>query len=518
MGREVELKLEGPPSAVDQVASLPWLNEVTSGPAKREKLVTVYFDTVKSKLRKHGLALRVRHSGANRVQTIKALQKGARGAFGRDEWEESITGDNPDLKLAKGTALEPLATKKLQRKLKPVFETVVERAAFPIRSNEADLELAVDRGHIKAHERHEPVSEIEIELKSGDRAAIATLAERLAQSAPIAYAAQSKPERGYALSTGQAAKAVCRGAIDLDPKVSTAAAFQTIALSCLNHASANVRAVRAGDTEGVHQMRVGLRRLRAAISIFKELLSGPETEAVKTELKWLTEQLGPARDLDVLIEQRVIKEPRVPPIGGEIDLLETDLQARRDAGLQKAKAAVDSDRYRALGLRTALWVTNGEWSKGAEPLTVAHWERRAEEFASEILDKRSKKISKGVDDIKVLDARQRHKLRIAIKKLRYGCEFFAGLFDNRKQTNERKRLARILKALQGSLGALNDIEVHKRLAVTIAHPRKRFRKQPEKALAMGFIAGQEQQQIASCIAAAEKTGERLSNSAKFWKR
>src|SRR5215469_4257565 len=518
MGREVELKLEVPPSAIDEVARLPWLSDVASGPVKHEKLVTVYFDTAKSKLRQHGLALRVRHSGTNRLQTIKAVQKGARGAFGRDEWEERIAGDKPNLKLAKGTALEPLAKKKLQRKLKPVFETVVERAAFPIRSGEADLELAVDRGHVKAREHREPVSEIEIELKHGDRRAIAAIAERLAQSAPVAYAARCKPERGYALSAGQAAKAVCRSAIDLDPEVSTAAAFQTIALSCLDHAAASGRAVREGDTEGVHQMRVGLRRLRAAISIFKELLPGPETEAVKSELKWLTEQLGPARDFDVLLEQRVNEERRIPPIGNEIDLLEDDLQARRDAGLQKAKAAVDSDRYRALGLRTALWITNGEWSKSAEPLTIADRERRAVELAAEILDKRSKKISKKVEDIEALDARQRHKLRIAVKKLRYACEFFAGLFDRRKQIRGRKQLSSILKTLQGSLGTLNDIEVHKRLAVMIAHSRKRARKQAEKALAMGFIAGQEQREIASCLAAAEKAGGQLSNSAKFWKR
>jgi len=55
--------------------------------------------------------LHVRHSGTNRLQTIKAVQKGARGAFGRDEWEERIAGDKPNLKLAKGTALEPLAKK-----------------------------------------------------------------------------------------------------------------------------------------------------------------------------------------------------------------------------------------------------------------------------------------------------------------------------------------------------------------------------------------------------------------------
>jgi CHAD domain-containing protein len=341
---------------------------------------------------------------------------------------------------------------------------------------------------------------------------------RLAQSAPVAYAAPSKPERGYALSAGEAAKAVCRSAIDLDPGISTAAAFQTISLSCLDHSAANERAVREGDTEGVDQMRVGLRRLRAAISIFKELLPGPETEAIKRELKWLTEQLGSARDFDVLIEQRVNKEPRVSPIGSEINLLASDLQARRATGLQKAKAAVDSDRYRALGLRTALWVTNGEWSKSAEPLAAARRERPAVENAAEILNKRSKKTSKKVEDIEALNARLRHKLRIALKKLRYACEFFAGLFDGRKQTNERKRFASILKALQGSLGALNDIEVHKRLAVTMAHPRKRSGKQAAKALAMGFIAGQEQQQIAACIAAADKTGERLSNSTKFWKQ
>jgi inorganic triphosphatase YgiF len=516
MGREVELKLEVPPSAIDAVARLPWLSEVSKGPATHKELVTVYFDTAKSKLRKHGLALRVRHAGGNRVQTIKALDKGARAGFGRDEWEERIAGDTPNLKLAEGTALEPLATKKLERKLKPVFETVVERTAFPIHSGDADLELAVDRGHIKAREWREPVSEVEIELKRGDRDAIEEIAERLAKSAPVAYAAQSKPERGYALSAGEAGTAVCRGTIDLDPEVSTAAAFQTIALSCLDHAAANERTVRERDTEGVHQMRVGLRRLRAAISIFKELLPGQETEAVKTELKWLTKQLGPARDFDVLLEQRVNKERRVPPIAGNIDVLEADLQARRDAGLQKAKAAVNSDRYRALGLRTALWVANGEWSKSAEPLTVARRERRAVEVAAEILDKRSKKISRKVRGLEALGARQRHKLRIAVKKLRYACEFFAGLFDSRKQTKERKRFASILKRLQGSLGTLNDFEVHKRLAVTIAQPRKRSRKQGEKALAMGFITGQEQQQIASCIVAAEKTGKQLSSSAKFW--
>jgi hypothetical protein len=95
-------------------------------------------------------------------------------------------------------------------------------------------------------------------------------------------------------------------------------------------------------------------------------------------------------------------------------------------------------------------------------------------------------------------------------------EFFAGLFDRRKQAIQRRRFDKTIKSLQGSLGTINDIEVHKRLAVTIGHPRKRSRKQTEKPLAMGFIPGQEHQQIASCIAAAEKAGEQFFHLAKFW--
>jgi inorganic triphosphatase YgiF len=130
------------------------------------------------------LVLRVRSAGEHRLQTIKTVKKGARGAFARDEWEEEIESDAPNLRLAKGTALEPLATKKLRRKLKPISETVVERTIFPIYAGGADLQVAVDYGLIKADGRHEPISEIEIELKDGNPAGIAHVADRLAGSAP----------------------------------------------------------------------------------------------------------------------------------------------------------------------------------------------------------------------------------------------------------------------------------------------------------------------------------------------
>lgn len=186
MAQEIELKLEIPASAARKAASLPWLQELARGAVKRETLTSVYFDTGKLKLRNHGVALRVRHIGKKRLQTIKVIQKGGRGALGRDEWEKEIAGSKPDLKLAKGTALAPLVTKKLHRKLRPIFETVVERVTLPVHSGESDIEIAVDHGYIGAGRAREPISEIEFELKRGSPGDLMHIADRVARALPAA--------------------------------------------------------------------------------------------------------------------------------------------------------------------------------------------------------------------------------------------------------------------------------------------------------------------------------------------
>ncbi|HYM71921.1 MAG TPA: CHAD domain-containing protein [Stellaceae bacterium] len=516
MASEVELKLELPAGAGDAVADLPWLKELASGPVKREKLVSVYFDTAKLKLHENGLTLRIRRAGNKRLQTIKAYRSGARGAFNRDEWEQEVRNDRPDLALAHGTALEPLVTKKLKRKLRPVFETLVERTVMPIRFDGSEFEIAIDRGQVKTGARRRPINELEIELKRGSAAALPILAERFARSMPAAYGARSKAERGYALSRHENAQPVGADPIVLDPAALTGEAFSAIGLSCLHHAMANQDAIAAGDAEGIHEMRVGLRRLRAAISVFKELNRGSQTEAIKSELKWLTDELGPAREFEVLIEQRVRPLRKAEPDTGELATLEEDLDARRRRGLDKAKAALASERYRRLGLRTALWLANGNWAHSTDELAVARRERPATDFAAEMLRKRTRKIARKIGKLEELTARERHKLRIAIKKLRYATEFFASLFDRRKQAARRKKSGKILKALQNSLGTLNDIEVHKRLARTVVHPTAPIRKKAEKAFAMGFITGQEQGRIAACLGDARTMGRRLSAAPQFW--
>jgi triphosphatase len=513
MATEVELKLAVPPRVLRDATQLPWLHRLASGPVSREKLVSVYFDTGNFKLRDHGVSLRIRRMGRKRLQTIKAAANGA--ASGRREWEVEVATEKPDLKLAKGTALAPLVTRKLKRSLRPVFETDVERIAVPLRVGSSDLELAFDRGRIRTGGRSEPVSEIELELKQGNRADLARLAERFARSIAATYGPQPKAERGYALSAGKQDKPVEAYEIVLARTVSTGEAFAAIGLSCLNHVAANAGAVRRGEPEGVHQMRVGLRRLRASVSVFKEVARDTDTEKIKSELKWLGEQLAAARDFDVFVQEGVAPlRKENPEQRREIALLEADLAKKRDAGFEKAKAAATGERYRRIVLRTALWLINGEWSRNADALMAARRDRPVSAFARDVLRRRTKNIAKKVRKLERLGVEDRHRLRIAVKKLRYATDFFASLAGS-KVKKARKRFEKELKALQDALGKLNDIAVHEKLAKQFARPAKPSKKLPEKAFAMGLLTGREKHEARACIAAAMKAGRNLSGARLF---
>jgi len=101
--KELEVKLELVPASLPALKNIPLFRTLTT--TRRVTEISVYFDTDNQKLRKNGLLLRVRRVGSRYFQTIKA--SGNLAPIERDEWETEISGDKPDLSLAKGTALEP---------------------------------------------------------------------------------------------------------------------------------------------------------------------------------------------------------------------------------------------------------------------------------------------------------------------------------------------------------------------------------------------------------------------------
>lgn len=518
--QEIELKLEVPADAINDLHRHALLRR--NKPTKTQSLRSVYFDTDKRALHKKGLALRVRRVGGRFVQTIKQQNGRGVGLFLRSEWECDIGGRTPDFDAARGTALQPLLGRKLKRGLRPVFETRVERKVYPIHAGRNEIELTLDEGKVVAGHKSSPLCEVELELKRGEPKQLFTIARRLGEALPLAPASKSKDALGYDLIAHDEAGPVKSQAVALSPDMDWGTAFKLVARSCLYQIVANAPALRQGDAEAVHQMRVGLRRLRAAISLFKNVLAGRQTETIKSELKWLTGELGPARELDVFMK-RVVKASqrtgaarrgKTPGLGAVI----TDFHKRRAEAMERAAQVVDSARFRRLTVDTTAWIETGDWTNRKDVFNSDCKDYRAADAAADELRRRRKKICKRGAHLAELEPRRRHKLRIAAKKLRYATEFFGGAFPGRKQQTHRETFIGELKALQDALGELNDIAVHQQLAQQEIAPRDRKRRgRARKAFAAGRLSGQESARAAAVMHDAERAYARFAKAKVFWK-
>jgi len=518
MAREFELKLEIPATAASAVMALPWLTEHGAAGAQAKPMTAVYFDTPKRALRQKGISLRVRRIGNKHVQTVKATNGSATFSIDRHEWECEIAGDKPDLRFVAGTPLAAFSRRKLRRKLTPLFEVKVERSAFPVQSANSAIEVAIDRGNISTTTSNMSFCEIELELKRGASAELARLARRLAEVAPVSLGLKSKADRGFDLRSEQAPVVYHAEPLGLARDARIGRSFQQIGWSCLKQIALNADAVKIGDNEGVHQMRIGLRRLRALISIFEDLVDGPETDVIDAELDWLIQELGTARELHVFLETTLAPRSSGSAEDEAIQSVRETVISHRDAALERVRITLNSDRFRELVLRTALWVLAGDWSDNAEADGVAP-DGLLRPFARRELVKRTRKVCRRVDKLWDLDGHDRHRLRIDVKKLRYASEFFAGLFAAR---SARKAFVATLRELQDTLGRINDISVNRKLGQQLVHGWRMSlvsneNISPANQYALGYAIGGEQHEVDGCLRSAFAAGKRLAEAKSFWR-
>jgi inorganic triphosphatase YgiF len=510
--KEVEVKLELAPASLPALKRLP-LFQNAKRRQKRAAQVSVYFDTEKQTLRKKGLMLRVRRQGRHYIQTIKSTSNA--GSFTRNEWETDIAGNHPDLAQAKGTALEPLLTKKLRRRLKPLFETRVQRTVYPLVNGAHAIALAVDHGAIAAGTRSLALCEIELELERGRITELFDNARELTRALPARLALKSKSERGYELIDGKQDLPVKAVAIELAADANARDAFRLIGLACLKQAIDNEPALLKDDPEGIHQMRVGLRRLRAAMSLFAELLRDSQSAAIKTELKWLTNELGPARELDVLVNRVVAPAKSQRRRWRGMPSLSRDIAERRDAALARARDAVQSARFRSLTVDVAAWLHAGQWTDPQDDLVRDQGDLPIEAFAVEQLMRRWRKVRKKGKALAKLDERRRHKLRIQAKKVRYATEFFRSLFASRRAAKRRARFLPALENLQDALGDLNDIAVHEKRIAAIGIGRRRSK--PSRVFAAGLLTGREDARTEAAMRFATQAYAAFAKIKPFWR-
>jgi triphosphatase len=452
MSHEIELKLELAPEAAERLMKQPWL---LGAECKSQQQLSIYYDTPDGLLRQRGYSLRVRTVGERFIQTVKSLDGGA-GLFDRGEWESGISGPEPDRGELASTPLAELPLDGLQ----PIIRSEVTRTTCRLRRAGAEVELAVDNGKMTAGDRGADITELEIELLRGEPEAAVALARRIAGEVPVRLGVMSKAERGFALADGKLGKVIKAEPVPVDADMTVAEGFATIVSACVRHFRLNEPLViEDRRMEALHQSRVAMRRLRSALSLFRTAVADDRFEHIRDELRWFTNQLGDARNLDVYLQRDLPHDKRRP------------LERKREQAYDSVIAAMESQRFRQLMLDLIAWAALGDWRLHATA------ERELEPYMTKRIDRLWAKVDDS-EDLSRMDDGQRHRLRIEIKKLRYALEFAEALHHH--ESERQKRFGKAVEDVQEALGHLNDAVVARTLVTADAWPIEPPEPSPEE--------------------------------------
>ena len=507
MATEQELKFAVAPS--DMAKLRHTLGAMSRRRPSRSKLVSTYFDTKDGALRKGDMTLRVRRKGRRFLQTVKsngpAPELAAHG-----EWEDPISGQTPDLTARNGTLVRRAIG---EASVAPLFTTTVRRSTIMLQPRAGTIiEAALDEGEIRAAhgDAVEPISELELELKSGDAAALYDIALRLLEVAPLRLDVQSKADRGYRLvARRRGPPPVIRSQL---PGFATDATVETmlqeVGRACLGQLVGNEPAAVAGVTEGVHQMRVAIRRLRSALAAVKPMLSEEHYAWANGAAKSFATALGSTRDWDVLAEELLRPVSEAMPEEEELKLLSRELSRRRRSAYAKAKEAIAAPEYTATILRLGRWFEARAWRDQPVSEQSAALVASIKELAPALLARRHRQAMKRSKRFMSLAPPERHRLRIALKKLRYTIELLECLFEGK----DVRRYLKSLKAMQNDLGHANDVRTaHEMLAPMSADSEAKAATE-----AAGIVLGWHMHQLLDQEKALRARVRRFRRAAVFW--
>ena len=489
--REVELKLAATSEVMDLLLASPLLRGHARSPVRARQLVTTYYDTDDLRLGRRQLALRVRQSGRKFVQTLKTVSEAQGAETARGEWEVALPDATPHLPAFNDAAVLDLTGLILPDELQPVFETRFRRQAVLVEWPDANrqpaqIEVAFDRGTIRAGSSETPISEIELELKRGHAEALFELAQSLRGLAPVRLQPLDKAARGYGLATGQPPRWRKARPVVLAEGATVEDAMQAILGACVAHWLENEAATRdARDPEGLHQIRVALRRLRSALALFKPAIGQQARERWTAELRWLLGPLGPARDLDVFATETMVPVAEARAGDPALAALAEIVDDARWKAHHHVREVLASERYADLAFAFACWVACRGWRQGADIDVLLAQRRNVRDFAAETLAKRHRQVRKRGRSFAALEPVARHELRILFKKLRYGTEFFASLHPGRPYDEFRSAAAR----MQDLLGHMNDVAVAQHVVEDLLAGTEPGTRQKAAALGAGQVLG-----------------------------
>ncbi len=453
---ETEVKLKVHPN------DLPAVMEALSGMVvveqqpKVKQLESRYFDTPDRLLAGQKVALRVRKTGDGYIQTLKTAGDAGGALFARGEWESPVDTFVPQLD-DKMTVLSP----ELLAAVDLAFVTEIERHKMVViypryRPNASRIEIAFDSGTIRSNGAADPVSEVELELLDGRAADMLDLALRLSEQLPLQLGTDSKSARGYRLADNEIPMGVKAESLSFPSDITLEDGMRDSLRACMRQWFANQSPALDGrDIEGVHQMRVALRRLRSALTFFRDLIPDPPLESFKDDARWVASSLGPARDWDVFFAETL--PPAMNSMIGDAGLraLEKAAGERREQGYETARVAITSPRYTAFALRISGWIEQAGWRAGMTSELEERLAAPMSQHATRLLERRYQRVLKAGRKFDKMTREDRHQLRIIMKRLRYAGDFFRSLYPKSRVRPFRAGMVDMLE----ELGRMNDLTV-----------------------------------------------------------
>ena len=432
---EIELRFQVPLDA------LPRLRATLLQGARPLRLQARYFDTAERRLAHAGIGLRLRCEGGTWVQTLKGPSD---DGMRRAEHNVTLPAEpaQPDPQLH---AEHPLGQELLRlladTPLAPTFATDIQRLRRTQRlPGGVQIELALDEGCLRAEGREQPVHELELELLAGPPGALLAHAHALVAQWPLSLDLRSKAERGERLARGEALSPPREArAIDLPRRIAPAAGVAALLQATLTPVAANASQMGSGRSapEHLHQLRVGLRRLRTLLALVEGLW--PALDALQLQARagaWL-HALGPVRNRDAQAAlpglEAALQTAGLAPASG----------APHDGGTAAAAQVRDPAAQQLLlelmGVALAL--------PQLPPLAEARLDRVLKPRVRQLQDRVRRRLRR----LDLEDADRAHRLRQRVKRLRDALLLSASCMPDRAL-----RPLPALHALQAGLGDLHD--------------------------------------------------------------
>lgn len=488
---EVEVKLGVPEEARESLEA-----DLQRRGSRRSHLRALYFDTPDGLLAGKGLSLRVRKEEQRWVQTLKAYGDGSVHRLEHNVELAVADGAMPivDPALHNGSSAGAVLSAVLHESgrteaLVEWHTTEVSRQALTVRAGDSEMEVALDLGTIRADSSLLPVCELEIELKSGPRTALFDMSKSLVSHGGLWLMVTSKAQRGMRLARGETVAAALHAKVPrLDKNMDGEQLLRAILRSCLEQVSGNAGEVAAGsvDEHHVHQLRVGLRRLRTAL---RELgvLSAQVNEGWEAPLTQTFSLLGEFRDdKTVAGAVRPLLEAAQAPL----------LEWREATDKVEPTVAVRDSAFQTTLLDLIAFSEAIEVPEGPTP-------ERAREHVVARLDKLHKQVVREGQRFESLADVDQHRVRKRLKRLRYLCEFVESLYEG-------KRFDRYLKLLRPAQDALGE---HNDMLVALDRFRRQAKDNPAALFAVGFLQSRLAITAKACCAALKN----VEKARRFWR-